>query len=77
MVGRLFARDPQLYADIIMSSERNLALIKRYYKRFGDAIVEQGDVAALSTVFAKLNTGLARLCQTLPEMKAVCYCVSE
>ncbi len=34
MVGRLFAQDPQLYADIIMSSERNLALIKRYYKRF-------------------------------------------
>ena len=33
MVGRLFAQDPQLYADIIMSSERNLALIKRYYKR--------------------------------------------
>lgn len=25
MVGRLFAQDPQLYADIIMSSERNLA----------------------------------------------------
>lgn len=23
MVGRLFARDPQLYADIIMSSENN------------------------------------------------------
>ncbi len=38
MVGRLFAQDPQLYADIIMSSERNLALIKRYYKRFGEAI---------------------------------------
>ena len=38
MVGRLFAQDPQLYADIIMSSENNLALIsanlaliKRYY----------------------------------------------
>ena len=28
MVGRLFAQDPQLYADIIMSSENNLALIK-------------------------------------------------
>ncbi|CCP02194.1 chorismate mutase-T and prephenate dehydrogenase [Erwinia amylovora Ea644] len=34
MVGRLFAQDPQLYADIIMSSENNLALIKRYYQRF-------------------------------------------
>ena len=38
MVGRLFAQDPQLYADIIMSSESNLALIKRYYQRFGEAI---------------------------------------
>ncbi|MCM2995862.1 prephenate dehydrogenase/arogenate dehydrogenase family protein, partial [Stenotrophomonas maltophilia] len=38
MVGRLFAQDPQLYADIIMSSENNLALIKRYYQRFGEAI---------------------------------------
>ena len=45
MVGRLFAQDPQLYADIIMSSESNLALIKRYYARFGEAIklLEQGD----------------------------------
>ncbi|AKC32437.1 bifunctional chorismate mutase/prephenate dehydrogenase [Candidatus Pantoea carbekii] len=38
MVGRLFAQDPQLYADIIMASENNLALIKRYYERFGKAI---------------------------------------
>ena len=38
MVGRLFAQDPQLYADIIMSSDNNVALIKRYYHRFGEAI---------------------------------------
>lgn len=38
MVGRLFAQDPQLYADIIMSSDNNVALIKRYYQRFGEAI---------------------------------------
>lgn len=30
MVGRLFAQDPRLYADIIMSSERNLNLIQKY-----------------------------------------------
>lgn len=59
-----------------MSSERNLALIKRYYKRFGDAIglLEQGDKQALSTVFAKLNTGLA-IMPDASRMKAVCYCV--
>ncbi len=38
MIGRLFAQDPQLYADIIMSSDNNVALIKRYYQRFGEAI---------------------------------------
>ena len=53
MVGRLFAQDPQLYADIIMSSESNLALIKRYYQRIGDAIklLEQGDKQAFSKCF--------------------------
>ena len=55
MVGRLFAQDPQLYADIIMSSERNLALIKRYYKRFGEAIelLEQGDKQAFIDSFPR------------------------
>ena len=38
MVGRLFAQDPQLYADIIMYSDSNIDLIKRYYQRFGEAI---------------------------------------
>lgn len=53
MVGRLFAQDPQLYADIIMSSESNLALIKRYYMRFGEAIslLESGDKAAFIESF--------------------------
>lgn len=61
MVGRLFAQDPQLYADIIMSSENNLALIKRYYQRFGEAIglLEQGINRRLSTASAKWSTGLA------------------
>lgn len=39
MVGRLFAQDPVLYADIIMASPRNLAMIKRFHQRFGEAIV--------------------------------------
>ncbi|PSU28340.1 bifunctional chorismate mutase/prephenate dehydrogenase [Photobacterium lutimaris] len=38
MVGRLFAQDAQLYADIIMSSPQNLAMIKRFHQRFGEAI---------------------------------------
>ncbi|XKM13144.1 bifunctional chorismate mutase/prephenate dehydrogenase [Orbaceae bacterium ac157xtp] len=45
MVGRLFAQDPQLYADIIMSSQDNIALIKRYYDQIGLMIklIEKGD----------------------------------
>ncbi|MBY5949240.1 bifunctional chorismate mutase/prephenate dehydrogenase [Photobacterium rosenbergii] len=38
MVGRLFAQDAQLYADIIMSSPQNIAMIKRFHQRFGEAI---------------------------------------
>ena len=38
MVGRLFAQDPDLYGDIIMSSQRNIDMIKRFHQRFGEAI---------------------------------------
>ena len=38
MVGRLFAQDPHLYADIILSSPQNLAMIRRYYQNFGEAL---------------------------------------
>ncbi|WP_022941393.1 bifunctional chorismate mutase/prephenate dehydrogenase [Psychromonas hadalis] len=38
MVGRLFAQEPALYADIILSQKNNLAMIKRYHKHFSDAI---------------------------------------
>ncbi|MFC5078570.1 T-protein [Vibrio thalassae] len=38
MVGRLFAQDPSLYGDIIMSSEENIEMIKCFHKQFGDAL---------------------------------------
>ncbi|SET30171.1 bifunctional chorismate mutase/prephenate dehydrogenase [Thorsellia anophelis] len=38
MVGRLFAQDPELYADIILSSEENLRTIEQFYQVYGDAI---------------------------------------
>lgn len=55
--SKFLNRYPQLYADIIMSSERNLALIKRYYKRFGEAIelLEQGDKQAFIDSFRKVE----------------------
>ncbi len=39
MVGRLFAQDPELYADIIFNNTESLALLKRFRKRFDAALV--------------------------------------
>jgi chorismate mutase/prephenate dehydrogenase len=38
MVGRLFAQAPSLYADIIFNDLDNVALLKRFNKRFADGI---------------------------------------
>lgn len=47
MVGRLFAQAPTLYADIIFNNVDNIALLKRFNQRFGEAIeiLESGDKA--------------------------------
>ncbi|WP_392561570.1 bifunctional chorismate mutase/prephenate dehydrogenase [Orbus sturtevantii] len=57
MVGRLFAQDAQLYADIIMSSTDNIELIKRYYECFGQMIrlLEQGDKAGFIDEFQQVT----------------------
>lgn len=57
MVGRLFAQDPHLYADIILSSPDNLAMIRRYYQNFGDvlALLEQGDRAGFIDAFSQVS----------------------
>ncbi len=38
MVGRLFAQNAKLYADIIMSSSQNIEMIKRFHACFSEAI---------------------------------------
>jgi chorismate mutase/prephenate dehydrogenase len=38
MVGRLFAQEPVLYADIIFNKTEGLALLKRFHQRFSDAL---------------------------------------
>ncbi|MFA0084853.1 bifunctional chorismate mutase/prephenate dehydrogenase [Vibrio sp. 10N.286.49.C2] len=38
MVGRLFAQDPNLYGDIILSSDENIEMIKRFHQQFGEAL---------------------------------------
>ena len=57
MVGRLFAQDPALYAEIILASPNNLAMFKRYLKGFGDAIelLEQGHQQAFIQRFEQVS----------------------
>lgn len=38
-LGRLFYQNPHLYADIIMESQTNIVLMKRYYKRLGKILI--------------------------------------
>ncbi len=57
MVGRLFAQEPSLYADIILSQKNNVAMIKRYHKHFSEAIelLEKGDRDAFIKRFASVT----------------------
>ncbi|MGO1247172.1 MAG: bifunctional chorismate mutase/prephenate dehydrogenase [Oceanisphaera sp.] len=57
MVGRLFAQDPVLYADIILSSPRNLDMIRRYHSRFGELLtqLEQGKRDAFVEQFTQVS----------------------
>lgn len=38
MVGRLFGQDPNLYGDIILASDDNIEMIKRFHASFGEAL---------------------------------------
>lgn len=57
MVGRLFAQNPELYADIIMAQPENLAMIRRYHQRFGQLLelLEQYDTQAFIDEFDKVK----------------------
>ncbi len=57
MVGRLFAQDPNLYADIIFDNSKNLALLKRFRDRFDDAIAlfEANDKAQFIEQFSLIS----------------------
>ncbi|MCB9025724.1 MAG: bifunctional chorismate mutase/prephenate dehydrogenase [Bdellovibrionaceae bacterium] len=57
MVGRLFAQDPNLYADIIFSSPQNTQMIRRYHDRFGEALdyLENNDRQAFIDTFQKVK----------------------
>ncbi|MDA0119149.1 bifunctional chorismate mutase/prephenate dehydrogenase [Vibrio sp. T11.5] len=57
MVGRLFGQDPNLYGDIILSSEENIDMIKRFHQCFGEAlkVLEGKDKQAFVTSFNKVS----------------------
>jgi chorismate mutase/prephenate dehydrogenase len=56
MVGRLFAQDPALYADIIFSTPQRMELIKGYLEGLQEnvRIVEEGDREAFLAEFRKV-----------------------
>lgn len=55
MVGRLFAQDPRLYGDIIMSSDANLELIEKFVRSLSKdlSIVKDKDLDAFTERFLK------------------------
>ena len=57
MVGRLFCQDPNLYGDIILSSEENIEMIKRFHARFGEAIeiLDKHDKASFVQSFNQVS----------------------
>lgn len=57
MVGRLFGQDPNLYGDIILSSQENIDMIKRFHRCFGEAleILDSKDKQAFVDSFDKVS----------------------
>jgi len=57
MVGRLFAQDGQLYADIIFSSEHAIDLLKRYIKTYEEAVelLEKNDKEGVKQSFKEVS----------------------
>lgn len=58
MVGRLFAQNPELYADIILASPDNIELLERYHDTFGEALelLERGDRDGFIARFREIGT---------------------
>jgi chorismate mutase/prephenate dehydrogenase len=56
MVGRLFAQDPELYAEIIFATPERLALLKDYIQSLQQNLdlVERGDKAEFTARFSKV-----------------------
>ena len=57
MVGRLFGQDPNLYADIILSSQENIEMIGRFQDSLEQAIclLKQGDKPGFVSQFNQVS----------------------
>ncbi|XAG08196.1 bifunctional chorismate mutase/prephenate dehydrogenase [Vibrio metschnikovii] len=57
MVGRLFGQDPNLYADIILSSQENIEMIGRFQDSFEQAVglLKQGDKLGFVSQFNQVS----------------------
>jgi chorismate mutase/prephenate dehydrogenase len=56
MVGRLFAQDPELYAEIVFASPERLALLKEYIQSLQQnlSLIERGDKAEFTARFRQI-----------------------
>lgn len=57
MVGRLFAQNAQLYADIIFSSEQAIGLLKHYIQTYEQMVglLESGDKEGFKAIFSEVS----------------------
>lgn len=57
MVGRLFGQDPNLYADIILSSQENIEMISRFQDSLEQAVslLKQGDKPGFVSQFNQVS----------------------
>lgn len=57
MVGRLFAQNADLYADIILAHPENFAMMRRYLETFAAVLkqLEQGDKSGFVAQFAEVS----------------------
>jgi chorismate mutase/prephenate dehydrogenase len=65
MVGRLFAQDPELYADIIMASTHRRLLVQEFVRSVAEAaqLVDQGDTQAFCQQFRQVAAWFGPFCE--------------
>lgn len=65
MVGRLFAQDPELYADIILASPQRRALVQEFVRSVAEAaqVVDRADAAAFCRQFREVAEWFGPFCE--------------